>query len=167
MTAFEGGWNTSELSKVKRSIRGINPFLLGMSGFESPNWLTFKQAKELGGHVKKGEKASPIFFFKMIEKEDEEYPMMQQYSVFNLCQIEGVEDTFKAPEFENEQKVDCEKFKNMKHLPEVVEGMYQTGSYSPELDKIKMPELKYCKTSDRYYKTLFHELAMQQDIKAD
>ena len=64
-----------------------------MSGFESPNWLTFKQAKELGGHVKKGEKASPIFFFKMAEtKEKDEngkptqYPMMQQYSVFNLCQ---------------------------------------------------------------------------------
>ena len=39
-----------------RAYRGINVFLLGSAGFENPFWLTFKQSKQLGGHVRKGER---------------------------------------------------------------------------------------------------------------
>jgi len=40
-----------------KEYRGINVFLLGCQGYESQYWLTFRQAKELGGSVRKGEKA--------------------------------------------------------------------------------------------------------------
>ena len=127
--------------------------------------MTYKQAKELGGQVKKGEKATPIFFFKMAETdqlndkgEPQKYPMLKQYSVFNLTQIEGIEDTFKPTVFKNKKKEEVEKFKNMPHLPKVIEEMFATASYNPESDEIKLPELKYCKSSDRHYKTCFHEL---------
>ncbi|MCH7802704.1 MAG: ArdC family protein [Acidobacteria bacterium] len=35
----------------KREYRGINVFLLGVSRYANPYWLTFRQAKQLGGHV--------------------------------------------------------------------------------------------------------------------
>jgi hypothetical protein len=40
-----------------RGYRGINVFLLSSSGYGSPYWLTYKQATERGGHVRKGEPA--------------------------------------------------------------------------------------------------------------
>ena len=41
----------------RKPYRGLNVFLLHSMGYESPYWLTVKQAQELGGHVRKGEKA--------------------------------------------------------------------------------------------------------------
>ena len=48
----------------RRPYRGINPFLLGCTGFASPFWLTFRQAKALGGSVRKGEKGTPVILWK-------------------------------------------------------------------------------------------------------
>ena len=65
--------------------------------YENPYWLTFRQANELGGHVKKGEKACPIVFWKFLEADDTEsltgkkrVPFLRYYSVFNLAQCEGI-----------------------------------------------------------------------------
>jgi antirestriction protein ArdC len=56
-----------------KPYRGVNILLLSCSGFDSPYWLTFLQAKELGGYVSKGEKASIIVFWKRLaEAETEE-----------------------------------------------------------------------------------------------
>src|ERR1700744_5379896 len=38
---------------TKKPYRGINPFLLMAAGYDSPHWLTFRQAIHLGGSVKK------------------------------------------------------------------------------------------------------------------
>src|SRR4029077_16008950 len=48
----------------RREYRGVNVFLLGSQHFESPYWLTFKQAQELKGHVRKGEHATPVVFWR-------------------------------------------------------------------------------------------------------
>ena len=37
----------------KKEYLGINVFMLTKQGYESPSWLSFKQARELGGNVKK------------------------------------------------------------------------------------------------------------------
>ncbi len=47
-----------------KAYRGINILLLGSQGYANPYWLTFKQAKSLGGHVKKGAKSTPVVFWK-------------------------------------------------------------------------------------------------------
>lgn len=44
----------------RKQYRGINSLLLGSSEFQSPFWVTFKQALNLGGHIKKGEKSMPV-----------------------------------------------------------------------------------------------------------
>jgi antirestriction protein ArdC len=76
--------------------RGINVFLLACSGYSSPFWLTYKQAQAMGGHVRKGEKASPIIFWTKLEKTDREngepieLPVLRYYSGFNVAQCEGL-----------------------------------------------------------------------------
>ena len=44
-----------------KEYRGINSVLLGMREYSSRYWVTFRQTQKLGGHVKKGEKATPDF----------------------------------------------------------------------------------------------------------
>lgn len=56
-----------------RLYRGVNTVILGMDprAFESgdPRWATFNQAKGKGWNVRKGERASTIFFYKTLEIE--------------------------------------------------------------------------------------------------
>ena len=49
-----------------KPYRGINVLLLWSSGYSSPFWLTFKQAQELKGNVRKGEHGTPIVFYKQL-----------------------------------------------------------------------------------------------------
>ena len=80
ITALEAGtapwhksWGTSETLPANfqsgKKYRGINTFLLNCAGFSSPYWLTYKQAKEKGGNVKKGEKGMPVVFWNWIYKD--------------------------------------------------------------------------------------------------
>ena len=91
-----------------KSYRGANAVLTYFSGFNSPKWLTYKQAKDNGLQVKKGEKGTPILFWNWAKRKPKEdinlvlalesegtkklYPFLKTYTVFNAQQIEGMED---------------------------------------------------------------------------
>ena len=60
----------------RRPYRGMNIFLLSSLGFGSPYFLSFKQVKELGGSIRKGEKASLVVFSKWIEAKDDKGNIM-------------------------------------------------------------------------------------------
>ena len=47
-----------------REYRGINVWTLRSSGYADPRWLTFRQARQLDGHVRQGEAGSPIVYWK-------------------------------------------------------------------------------------------------------
>lgn len=65
-------WHSAVQNIVSRKpYRGINSLLLGSAEFQSPFWPTFKRSLELGGHVKKGEKSTPVIDYKILEKRDE------------------------------------------------------------------------------------------------
>src|SRR5262245_11757495 len=76
-----------------RPYRGINVLLLAFAPFGSSRWLTFNQAKALGGFVRKGERAVPIVFWKVFEQTDtdavtgeekaQRFPIARLYHVFN------------------------------------------------------------------------------------
>ena len=84
----------------KKEYKGINIMLLGCSPFGSQYWLTFKQATDLKGHVKKGEKSSLVVFWKWIDRTGDsetvsddvdgsisrtgKIPMLRYYNVFNI-----------------------------------------------------------------------------------
>jgi antirestriction protein ArdC len=68
------------------------------SGYRTPRYLTFKQALELGGNVRKGERGTRVYFVKqlLVRDEGEEseatriIPMVREYTVFNIDQCDGL-----------------------------------------------------------------------------
>ena len=78
-----------------RPYRGINTWLLGGQGYGSPYWLTWKQVHEHGGRVLKGERSTPVVFWKRIEVDElgerREVPIARLYNVWNLEQCQGIE----------------------------------------------------------------------------
>lgn len=153
-----------------KGYQGINIILLGLQGYDSPYWLTFKQAQERGGHVRKGEHGSPCIFWKTYEKERETPEgevevdkrwVLRYYTVFNADQCEGID----APKVEiktypeNERIEEAERIQiAMPNRPEVVfEG--SQPRYNVNEDKVTIPELYRFDKSEEFYSALFHELA--------
>ena len=150
---------------TKKLYRGINVLLLHAMHYESPYWLTFRQALELGGHVRKGEKACPVVFWKQLEREDkqtgekEKIPMMRFYYVFNVAQCDGLK-TLSAPAGESPLTAPSkpeEIIAAMPHRPEIKHGMAK-AFYSPSADYVAMPNRTSFEKDAGYFATLFHEL---------
>jgi antirestriction protein ArdC len=148
----------------KKGYRGINPFLLDLKGYKSPFWMTFNQAKGLGGTVKKGEKGTMVVFWKMLKKADangveKNIPLLRYYTVFNLEQTEGI-DPKNIPADEKRAHApiaDAEKVvAEFADKPPVSHGG-DRACYAPLSDKIEMPHPENFKTGEGYYRTLFHE----------
>lgn len=156
-----------------KAYQGINVFLLGSLRFTSPYFVTFLQAKDLGGHVRKGEKGHLVIKYGTFTKHDEDAAaheddtgetrrFLKAYTVFNASQIEGIE--FPKPEFMPELAVTDQTAK----AREIIGGMPQapaihSGSsvpcYRRSNDTVYMPEGGYFESEQAYYSTLFHELA--------
>ena len=161
----------------RKPYRGINPFLLNLQPFASPFWLTFRQARRLGGHVRKGERSTPIWFWKFYDKRREEtdpetgevrtalrrIPVLRRYRVFNATQCDGLEG--RIPELPRDERTEWERIeaaeaivRAMTEPPEIHHGM-RGAFYRPSDDLVGMPDRRRFESSESYYSTLFHELA--------
>lgn len=172
-------WKSPYFSKVGfprnfstgKAYQGINVFLLGSLRFTSPYFLTFLQAKELGGHVRKGEHGSLVVKYGTYTKEDEKAAagedaetrrFLKAYTVFHASQIEGIE--FPAPESLPELSITektalaREIVSGMRKAPEIREGS-AVPCYRPASDSVHMPERGFFESEEAYYSTLFHELS--------
>src|SRR6202142_2116214 len=69
-----GGSNMPVNVATGHRYRGVNLFVLSMSSLAStssdPRWCSYRQAAARGWQVRKGEKATPVYFYKPIEIED-------------------------------------------------------------------------------------------------
>ena len=152
-----------------KAYRGINVFLLNITGWQlgypHNTWLTFNQAKKLGGYVRKGAQSETIVFWKPAEiatddEKGEEKPrtvfIARSYSVFNIEQCEGLDlesQPLPAPELGSADQI----FANYPHhRPELLTG--NKAAYYPQLDRIRIPQLENFTSPSSYYTTLFHEL---------
>jgi hypothetical protein len=146
-----------------KAYRGINLWLLGCASYSSPYWVSYKQAQERGGQVKKGEKSHLVTFWKMFESEKEgekkTVPMLRYYRVFNVEQCEGLE----YPREEVPERV----FNVIEECERIVSGMPKAPSltheeqrayYQRNADRVNMPKKETFDTAENYYSTLFHEL---------
>jgi len=148
----------------KREYRGINVFLLASRGYGSPYWLTYKQATEHDGNVRRGEHGSKVVFWKIdkYEREDADgqtvaktSAILRYYTVFNVEQCEGVT----AP---GSDKVinpieECERIvAGMPNPPATVQD--SRAWYRPSTDTVGMPSRNAFGLAEEYYSTLFHEL---------
>jgi len=123
--------------------------------------LSFKQAKKLGGTVRKGEKGSPILYFTVVE--DKKDPQ-KTFPIFKYTPMFNVEQCDLPFEIETENKnigdpiVECEAIINRYPIEAVQTSSQLYGSYSKELNVIKMPEMKQFASIEEYYSTYFHEM---------
>ena len=73
-----GGYPKNLISK--KEYRGINTFILASAHYISEYWVTYKQAKELGGNVKQGEHGWPVVFWKWLNVKDEKEEELTSFS---------------------------------------------------------------------------------------
>ena len=150
---------------TKRPYNGVNLLSLWVTGmvrgYTGNYWIGFRQANQIGGRVRKGEKGTPITVCctLRIEKTEDDKDVQRYYYktdyVFNLySQIEGVD-------FDTE----LHAYRPIKELDNLVirTGMrvrYQgeRAYYSAKGDFINMPFKSKFKTQTAYYQTLAHEL---------
>lgn len=180
------GWATSPAALPRRvtgeAYRGINQLLLGMigadCGFTSPTWMTFKQAKELGGMVRKGEKSSPSIYFGTVEADKGEgagegageadgaegrrIPFARLYRVFNVDQIDGLPDRFAPPPAAAPVNPDGRNSLAESILRATGAQIGEDGGnrayYRPATDSIHLPHFDQFRSADDYLTTLAHEL---------
>ena len=99
---FTQSWGSRQASHpvnfaTKKPYSGVNVWLLGMTEFSRPEWLTYKQATELGGQVRKGESATlACFYAPMVSsKADKDgkssvYSLLKHFNLFNVEQVDGL-----------------------------------------------------------------------------
>lgn len=167
-----------------KAYRGVNFLLLNyMTSYSSDYWMTYKQAKERGGHIKAGEKATPVIFYKNLEEpgieyaeEDEEEEkkttrpskpnragfVLRYYSVFNLDQTEGIErpaDDCAALNFSPIERAEEIVKEYPAPAPKIEHfGGHVTPGYNKRQDSIIMPPRERFESIDHYYAVLFHEM---------
>lgn len=150
----------------QREYRGINIWMLGAQSYSSPFWATYRQVEQAGGQVRKGEKSTPIVFWKVGVGEDEETGktrrtfLLRHYWVFNAAQVDGIAVPV-LPEdvtYEHTPLEQCEKVvTNYPLRPTILHGDSR-AYYRPSTDSIHMPDMQLFSQAERYYSTLFHEM---------
>jgi antirestriction protein ArdC len=158
-----------ENALTRRPYRGVNVLLLGMSPYRDHRWLSLRQAGELGGRVRTGERSSLAVFWKRWEPRDatEEdtretgrtIPILRYYRVFNVEQCEGLRlAPLMCEERANRRIVAAEQILAGMPDPPVIEEGGSAAWYRPRDDRVRIPPFTRFQPADAYYATLFHEL---------
>lgn len=152
--------------------QGINVLMLWIrafkAGFHSAHWFTFKQAQELGGKVRKGEKSSLVVKYGVVNKENDngeknEIPYLKAYRVFNADQIASLPETYYV-EVDPARDLGTEPVADLEHFVKRTGALVETTNlpsayYDPARDIVHMPPISTFHSAEGYYATIFHELA--------
>jgi antirestriction protein ArdC len=153
---------------TKSRYHGLNVLMLWAErdekAYPTAEWLTFKQALDLGGHVRKGEKSTHVIFVKRLNvkdsetEEDKQVPMMKVYSVFNISQCDGLPQNKPEPELpEHERNARAEAF--FEAIGATVRWNESMAAYIPSKDVIVMPPRGAFHGPENLYATWAHEAA--------
>lgn len=160
----------------KRNYRGTNFLLLNYFGKEngSQEWVTYLQAKENGGTVRKGEKGLPIIYFTywdkkrkckadVISEKENIVPISKYSTVFEISQCDGLESRREPLHEINHPSMSdvddlIKTFADKTSLTLELDKVSGNGFYSPLEHLVSVAALKYYRTKEDYYSTLFHEL---------
>lgn len=157
-------WSTSLPKNLvsKKAYRGVNIFLLSAMGFSSPYWCSYKQAAKLGGQVRKGEKSTPVVFWKVLDKMEDgkvkKVFILRYFNCFNASQCDGLTlPPTEETRHDFQPLSECERIlQQYRGAPALVEGG-DRACYIPSRDIIQMPPGDRFSTTEEYYSTRFHE----------
>jgi antirestriction protein ArdC len=158
-----------------RNYSGVNVLILWGAviehGWPSQSWLTFKQARDAGGCVIKGEHGTTVVYADRFTPETEKerarqtgdeakaIPFLKRFTVFNVAQCEGLRPGLAA---------DPEPLPEREIVP-VAESViaasgvdFRIGGdcafYVPSLDFVQVPPQPAFFEQINYYRTCLHEL---------
>ena len=174
-------WSAAKgADRVSRPLRhngepysGMNVLLLWSEaiarGFQSSTWMTFKQAAELGGAVRRGETGTMVVFASRFTKSDvdasgdepaREIPFLKAYTVFNVAQIDDLPDRYYAaaapPRDTHERIAHADAF--FANTGAIVRHGGAKAYYSPASDHVQMPPFAAFRDAASYAAVLSHEL---------
>lgn len=174
-------WNAEHLAgRITRPLRangtpyrGINVVMLWLAatlkGYSAPIWMTYRQASEIGGQVRKGEQGTAVAYADKLrraetdettgEQVEREIFFMKHYTVFNVEQIDGLPAHFHAttaPQISEHAKIaHAEAF-----FAAIAADVRHGGNrafYAPQPDYVQMPPFETFRDAESYYATLGHE----------
>ena len=161
-TGVRGG-AYNRISKKAYSL--INQMMLRHDG----EYATYKQWQDIGGQVRKGEKAEQVVFWKIMPKKEQNeegeevvrhIPILKYYSVFHISQVDGVEPLEK-PELKDTEPIEDADAVLMDYIKREGIKLEQEASdkayYAPLRDLIHLPLIEQFEEASEYYSTAFHE----------
>ena len=160
------------------AYRGVNILLLWSAaidaGHVSPYWMTYRQARELGAQVRRGERASHVFFAKTVKKKDADRDpsradawsedgettinVRRAYAVFNADQIDDLPVRYRieVPDVNPGERLErCEAW--FAALGVDIRHGGERAFYAPGDDYIRMPPFASFRSPQAYYAVLAHE----------
>lgn len=161
----------SPTSGKGRPYKGLNQLLLACSSFSDPRWYTMNLANELGGRVRKGEKGTMVYFWKVFTKAGAEEPgseaeaerrfILRTYYVWNYDQIDWLAG--EPPVFAKVREVEAGSAAQpmidaLRAFGVPISHEGDRACYSPSLDRILMPARATFESDDRYAAILAHEV---------
>lgn len=155
------------------AYQGINILMLWASaeeqGFACPYWLTFRQAKELGGFIRKGEKGSPVVYANTFtktetadsgEEVESKIPFLKAYTVFNADQVEGLPERYY--ELAEPPKEQVTRIEQADRFFAETRADIRTGGtrafYAIGPDYVRMPPIECFQDAESHAATLAHEV---------
>jgi len=147
----------------RRPYHGINTLALMtralVAGYEVNEWLTFKQAKDMGGFVRRGEHGQPVVFFRRIPADQDEEEttrwVHRTYTLFNVSQCADI-PVPGSPTLAWEPIAAAECIVEMAGVPVRYGG--DSAYYSPQQDQVTLPPRASFDSVSGCYGTLLHEL---------
>jgi antirestriction protein ArdC len=166
-----------------RHYSGVNILILWGAviekGFASQQWLTFRQALDLGGNVRKGEHGTTVCYADRftpkaeIERaakdgdEPQAVPFLKRFTVFNIAQCDGLPERLQS---EPEPLPEREIIPHAEALIAATGADFRIGGnrafYVPSADYIQVPPQPSFYNQIDYYRTCFHELGHHSGHKS-
>lgn len=181
-SSTDGATGLPSNAATGKAYRGVNVWLLTIAqtfgGFTSSEWLTYNQAKKIGGNVRKGEKSPAyVIFWKQIPKYEKDangkiilnaegkkkvvgtFWFLKSTAVFNKDQVEGL------PQPEAVEVIDVPDFERHQVAENVINNTDATiryglskAFYQPSTDVVGLPDREVFDNPESFYSTAFHEL---------
>lgn len=154
--------------KSGKTYSGVNVLILWLAaqdaGFASSAWLTYQQAKELGGTVKKGSKGQQVVYFTTVDRdridtetgeiESWKVGFLKSYTVFNIDQCEGIADGIVRRKFQGDAAADT----IMQASGATIIEQGGKAFFRPSTDEIYLPERNRFVSDEAFYAVAMHEL---------
>ena len=154
-----------------KPYQGINTLILWAAGLQncytSPHWLTYRQAADKGGQVRKGEHGVHCVFYQPWESQETNHEtgeteivkgaVLKGFTVFNLDQVDGIEAPAREPRASFQAIEEAERILQASPAPIRIGGA--RACYIPSRDEIHLPAREAFINPEAFYSTALHELA--------